>query len=115
MFLLYSITEGSAAPQIPTTGGYLAEIRTRDRVTEWQVCYQLSYHTSDSATPPPLSYYTSIANIAQWLGLSFTFRWSWVRFPNSATFNDISKNRYRNGCATLYNVQCGLADLAFSC
>ena len=44
--LMYSTTVGSAAPQIPTAGGSLAEIRTRDRVTEWQVCYQLSHHTS---------------------------------------------------------------------
>ena len=41
MFLLYSTTVGSAAPQIPTAGGSLAEIRTRDWVTKWQVCYQL--------------------------------------------------------------------------
>ena len=40
MFLIYSTTVGSAAPQIPTAGGSLAEIRTRDLVGESQERYQ---------------------------------------------------------------------------
>ena len=47
MFLLYSTTVGSAAPQIPTGGGSLAEIQTRDlRLSEGHykmiLCYVIS-------------------------------------------------------------------------
>ena len=54
MFLIYSNTVGSAAPQISTAGGSLPEFRTSDRVTERQERYQVSHHTSKSATTPPL-------------------------------------------------------------